>query len=149
MVVDFHAHLFPERIAEKALRTLRDRCHTATFVNGTYEQLRDSARAAGIDVTVGLPVATEARQVVHINDFAAAVCERAFVRELDGGCSSPIAAHAVWAEGTLTLRGLYCDEKTMVWDTCRAERSCTDRQTAAEIGIDSARELKARVESMK
>ncbi len=79
----------------------------------------------------------------------AAVCERAFVRELDGGCSSPIAAHAVWAEGTLTLRGLYCDEKTMVWDTCRAERPCADRQTAAEIGIDSARELKARVESMK
>ncbi|MBQ1333036.1 MAG: hydroxymethylbilane synthase [Lachnospiraceae bacterium] len=77
----------------------------------------------------------------------AAVCERAFVRELDGGCTSPIAAHAVWAEGTLTLRGLFCDEKTMVWDTCKAERPCADRTEAEAIGKACARELKARVEA--
>ena len=33
----------------------------------------------------------------------AAVCERAFVRELNGGCSSPVAAHARIIEGELVL----------------------------------------------
>lgn len=36
-----------------------------------------------------------------------ALAERAFVRELDGGCSSPIAAHAVVDGDKLTLTGLY------------------------------------------
>lgn len=33
--------------------------------------------------------------------------ERAFVRELDGGCSSPVAAYAEVQDETLTLTGLY------------------------------------------
>lgn len=41
---------------------------------------------------------------------ACALAERAFVRELDGGCTSPIAAYATVADGTMTLRGLYCEE---------------------------------------
>lgn len=41
-----------------------------------------------------------------------ALCERAFVRTLDGGCSSPVAAHARLQDGKLFLMGLYYDEKT-------------------------------------
>lgn len=41
---------------------------------------------------------------------AAALCERAFVRTLDGGCSSPVCAHAVPAGDRLRLTGLYYDE---------------------------------------
>lgn len=44
------------------------------------------------------------------HDAAAWTCmcaERAFVRELDGGCSSPVAAYAVLAQGELRLRGMY------------------------------------------
>ena len=41
------------------------------------------------------------------------LCERAFIRELDGGCSSPVAAHATIAEDEkLMLRGLYYEEAT-------------------------------------
>ena len=36
--------------------------------------------------------------------------ERAFVRALDGGCSSPIAAHAVLSGGEFTMTGLYVKE---------------------------------------
>ena len=36
-----------------------------------------------------------------------ALAERAFVRALDGGCTSPVAAHAVVAGEQLTLTGLY------------------------------------------
>ncbi|MCI8465070.1 MAG: hydroxymethylbilane synthase [Lachnospiraceae bacterium] len=42
-----------------------------------------------------------------------AEAERGFVRYLDGGCSSPIAAYAKrQAEGNIRLQGLYYDEKT-------------------------------------
>ena len=41
---------------------------------------------------------------------AAALCERAFVRELDGGCSSPVCAHAVPEGDSIRLTGLYYDE---------------------------------------
>ncbi len=41
-----------------------------------------------------------------------AQAERAFVRTLDGGCSSPIAAFAQVEAGTLRLRGLYYREET-------------------------------------
>lgn len=42
----------------------------------------------------------------------AAEAERGFVRKLDGGCSSPVAAYAREKDGRLILRGLYYDEKT-------------------------------------
>ena len=32
--------------------------------------------------------------------------ERAFGRKLAGGCHTPLAAHAVWRDGELWLRGL-------------------------------------------
>ena len=43
---------------------------------------------------------------------AAALTERAFVRQLDGGCSSPIAAFAQLSGQTIRLYGLHYDEKT-------------------------------------
>ena len=51
-------------------------------------------------------------------DEAGTLCaraERAFVRKLDGGCSSPIAAHAVLEGETITLTGLYVDEAGQVF----------------------------------
>ena len=45
-----------------------------------------------------------------VQDEKTACCakaERAFVRALDGGCSSPVAAHAVVEEEKLTLTGFY------------------------------------------
>lgn len=41
---------------------------------------------------------------------ACALAERAFVRELDGGCVSPVAAYAQVQDGTLHLTGLYQSE---------------------------------------
>lgn len=40
----------------------------------------------------------------------AALAERAFVRALDGGCSSPIAAYAQVEQNELLLTGFYCNE---------------------------------------
>ena len=64
----------------------------------------------------------------------AALCERAFVRELDGGCTSPVCAHAVVEGKRITLRGLYYDPAT------GAHRVGTD-----EGGVDEAEALGARL----
>ena len=47
--------------------------------------------------------------VLDADGTACALAERAFVRALDGGCSSPIAAHAVVEGDTITIDGLYVD----------------------------------------
>ena len=40
---------------------------------------------------------------------ACALAERAYIQELDGGCSSPVAAHAVADGGSIAITGLYVD----------------------------------------
>ena len=51
---------------------------------------------------------------VDAGGTACALAERAFVRALDGGCSSPIAAHARLEGETMVLLGLYVDETGQV-----------------------------------
>lgn len=60
----------------------------------------------------------DARCLAAVNDAAAADCalaERAFVRRLDGGCSSPVAAYATRSGDELTLTGMYVSaDETLV-----------------------------------
>lgn len=67
------------------------------------------------------------------------VCERAFIRELDGGCSSPIAAHAVVKGDTVVLRGLYYEECSGKAETAVEEAPVSE---AEHLGIMLARRLK-------
>jgi uroporphyrinogen III methyltransferase/synthase len=69
----------------------------------------------------------------------AAAAERAFVRFLDGGCSSPIAAHARIKDGELELLGLYYEESTK---TYRKGKKTGPAEEAEKIGVSLARELK-------
>ena len=76
-------------------------------------------------------------------DREAAACaeaERAFVRTLDGGCSSPIAAFARVAGGTLRLRGLYYSEASGGHITGTLEGPASE---AAALGAALARRLRA------
>ena len=53
-----------------------------------------------------------------------ALAERAFVRRLDGGCSSPVAAYAAVEGETLTLRGMdVTAEGAPVFDTITGPRA--------------------------
>ena len=81
----------------------------------------------------------------YLNEFFdknaeyAALCERAFVRTLDGGCSSPIAAYAVIDGENLTLTGLYYEETTGNHKKGVLTGKCSQ---AEEIGCRLAEELK-------
>ena len=71
----------------------------------------------------------------------AATAERAFVRALGGGCTSPIAAHASFEAERMTLRGFYYDEENgkafrkMMTFAIHGKTECEDagRQLAEEI----------------
>ena len=74
----------------------------------------------------------------------AAAAERAFVRELDGGCSSPVAAHAERQGQAWLLRGLYYEEETGTYriGTRTYEMEGTDPALAARMGRELADELR-------
>ena len=69
----------------------------------------------------------------------AATAERAFVRYLDGGCSSPVAAHGQVQGEELNLLGLYYDEETGKYKRGSKKGSVS---MAEELGISLARELR-------
>lgn len=77
---------------------------------------------------------------VHDPDAACcALAERAFVRALNGGCSSPVAAYAVTDGAALTLTGLYVSPD----ETVVRKGSLTGPASGAEgIGLELARRLK-------
>lgn len=60
---------------------------------------------------------------------AAQAAERAFVKYLNGGCSSPIAAYAEMKNGKLLLRGLYYQEATGIYKKGQIEGNPEDAET--------------------
>lgn len=90
MIIDFHTHTFPDRIAAGAVDQLSRKAHILPVTDATTEQLRWSMEKAGIDLSIVLPVATSAKQVEHINDSAAKANEN--MQEtgvLSFGCMHP------------------------------------------------------------
>lgn len=73
----------------------------------------------------------------------AALAERAFVRRLDGGCSSPVAAHARIEGEQLTLTGLYYKEEDKTYLTGSISG---DVREAEQMGITLADRLRAEAE---
>ncbi len=69
-VIDFHTHIFPDRIADRALAKLRAGSHVMSYTDGTLAGLQASMKEAGISLSVVLPVATSAAQTEHINEQA-------------------------------------------------------------------------------
>lgn len=68
-----------------------------------------------------------------------ALAERSFVRTLDGGCSSPIAAYAAVDNGILKLTGLYAAEGSTSYVTGQIEGNPTE---AERLGKKLAEQLK-------
>lgn len=73
MVIDFHTHTFPDKIAAAAIRKMQGDCHSAAFTEGTVSALIASMNRSGIDYSVVLPVATNPAKVSSINALSAPV----------------------------------------------------------------------------
>jgi len=67
-IIDFHTHIFPDSLAERAIATLRAHApESRAFTNGTLDGLRKSMQQSGIAASVLLPIATKPSQVATIN----------------------------------------------------------------------------------
>lgn len=71
MIIDFHTHAFPQKIAAGAIASLEASSKVPANREGTAESLVASMRSAGIDRSVLLPIATKPTQVTSVNRFAA------------------------------------------------------------------------------
>jgi len=74
MIIDFHAHMFPDELAPAAIRALTE------SIDNLYPPVSDGTKAGllgnmdkwGIDVSVVLPVVTKQSQLRKANEFMAA-----------------------------------------------------------------------------
>lgn len=78
MIIDFHTHIFPSKIAEKTIEILEENIkkqgvgETAT-IGATLNDLKQSMHKNDIDISVVLPIATNTHQSTSINTFAQAI----------------------------------------------------------------------------
>lgn len=70
MIIDFHTHVFPAKIAPATINKLETMAHVTAFGDGTIESLLDSMQKSKIDLSVVLPVVTNPKQFQKINETA-------------------------------------------------------------------------------
>ena len=71
MVVDFHTHTFPDKIAARTIEYLSKKGNIKPYSDGTLDGLKASMKKSGVDISVVLPVATSPKQVDSINRLSA------------------------------------------------------------------------------
>lgn len=107
LIIDFHTHTFPDKIAPATMETLQGRSHTQAFLDGTQTGLLTSMEQAGVDLSIILPVATNTHQVAKVNDASAALNRQGRVHSF--GCIYPESED--WAQeleriAALGLKGI-------------------------------------------
>lgn len=70
MIVDFHTHVFPDRIAEKTIDLLAKKANIKAYGNGTVSDLYEKIVQAGVNFAVTLPVLTKPEQFDSVLNFA-------------------------------------------------------------------------------
>ena len=96
MIIDFHTHIFPKKIAAHAVATIEIKAATPTYLDGSLEDLRASMKEAGIDISVLLSVATNPAKISHMNDLQIAGAEQGDPDLIWFGCVHPYAHN--WKE---------------------------------------------------
>lgn len=72
MIIDFHTHVFPDKIAAATVTRMREESRLTAFSDGSEAGLTASMRQAGIDLSVVLPVVTNPGKAGRINAYSAA-----------------------------------------------------------------------------
>ena len=73
MKIDFHTHIYPDRVAIKTVSTVRQRAGIDAYTDGTLEGLKKSMTSAGIDLSIVAAVATKPEQVESIQQWLTSI----------------------------------------------------------------------------
>lgn len=76
MIIDFHTHIFPDKISERTISLLSESAGIPAYSDGTVDGLLKRMEEAGVDISVTLPVLTSPKQFDSVNRFAAEINER-------------------------------------------------------------------------
>ena len=76
MIIDFHTHVFPDKIAKRTIELLAEKGGNPPFSDGSVNGLLCEMEKAGADISVTLPVMTNPAQFDSITHFAAEINER-------------------------------------------------------------------------
>lgn len=75
MIIDFHTHVFPDKIAERTISYLAGRADVTPYTDGTVSGLEKAMDSSGVDLSVCLPVVTKPTQFESILSFAKSLNE--------------------------------------------------------------------------
>ena len=73
MIIDFHTHVFPDKIADRTVELLAKKGSIPAFSDGKVSGLLQKMKEAGVDVSVTLPVITRPDQFESVNRYAKAL----------------------------------------------------------------------------
>lgn len=76
MIIDFHTHIFPDKIAKETISKLENAADIKAHTDGTFDGLKKSMSEGSVDLSVILPVVTNPKQFMSINKFAAELTEK-------------------------------------------------------------------------
>lgn len=76
MIIDFHTHIFPDKIASATINALAMRSSNKPNTDGTVQGMIDALKRANADIAVTLPVLTKATQFESVLNFALSVNSR-------------------------------------------------------------------------
>ncbi|MBQ9730119.1 MAG: amidohydrolase family protein [Clostridia bacterium] len=81
MTIDFHTHIFPDKIAEKTIDFLSHKANIPAYSNGTLSGLQSALKKAEVDIAIALPVLTKPESFDSILRFVCGVNEGYFAGE--------------------------------------------------------------------
>ncbi len=70
MIIDFHTHAFPAKLAERTLNVLKAKINIEPNTDGTPAGLEKQMKLWGVDLSVVCNIATNPRQQTNVNNFA-------------------------------------------------------------------------------
>jgi len=73
LIIDFHTHIYPEKVASKVLPAAKMKLHVEVPGTGTPQDLRGRMSASGITDSVLLPLAKGGSAVSPLNDWVISV----------------------------------------------------------------------------
>ncbi len=70
MTIDFHTHIFPDKIAEKSVSFLASKTNYTPYYMGDVNGLLEMQKNAKVDIAIALPVVTKEKQFDSVIEFA-------------------------------------------------------------------------------
>lgn len=104
MLIDFHTHMFPAKLAQKALESLSKTCKSPYYTDGTVTGTTRCLNEWGVTAAVVMNIATKPSQQTTVNNWAASIQNKNIYCF---GSVHPDAPDAVQEVARLKVLGLY------------------------------------------